>query len=68
MSAEDKGSIILRGPDADELAAVLRWPELPDGSYGFDDLPRAAIALRELSARRAIGKLELDVVLEIDGT
>lgn len=67
MPAEDKGSIVVRGPDAEELAAVLRWPALPDGGYGFRDLPRAAIALRELSARRAIGKLGLDVVLETDG-
>lgn len=68
MAGEDKASVLVRGPDAEELAAALRWPDLGDGTWGFRDLARAAAQLRELSARRAISRLSLDVVVETAGT
>lgn len=58
---DERVDVIVTGADAAELAAVLRWPSLGDGAWGFRGLPRAGAALRVLSARRAIARLGLRV-------
>jgi hypothetical protein len=55
--------VVATGPDAAELAAVLRWPALTDGAFGHRALIHAAAALRVLEARRAIARLSLRVTL-----
>jgi hypothetical protein len=59
--------VVATGPDAAELAAVLRWPAAGDGAFGYRDLPHAAAALRVLQARRVVARLSLSVTLRGPG-
>ncbi len=59
-----RADLVVSGRDAPELAAVLRWPALEGGSFGWRGLPRATALLRGLQARRAVARLGLEVVLE----